>query len=232
MTGAASELGSACLRRLDARGYTAVAAWRQTPPPPGPSVRFDTTDAGQVAAGFAEVESRWGPVQALVANAGRADLDLAIRLSPERFRLVVDTNLTGTFLVVRAALASMLRRRHGRIVLVASVAGQIGVAGVSPYSASKAGLVGLARSLAREAGPRRVTVNVVAPGMLADAAARIDAHRPGNAVTESWRRATPVRTEGTAEHVASLVAYLASPRAGFTTGAVIPVDGGFSVGPP
>ncbi len=231
VTGSAGAIGAACVARLAADGFTAVSAWRETAPPgDGPSVRFDVTDAAAVEAGIARVEAEFGPVHVVVANAGWAQLDLALRADPERFRQVVDANLTGAFLTAKAALGPMVRRRAGRIVLMGSVAGFWGVPGVSSYAASKAGLLGLARSLAREVGSRRITVNVVAPGLLSNAVGRIDGERPGSSVTDTWVQATPVQRAGTPAEVAAAVSFLASDRAGFVTGAVLPVDGGFSMG--
>jgi 3-oxoacyl-[acyl-carrier protein] reductase len=230
VTGAASRIGAACLHQLAGQGLVPVAAWRQTDPGVERSVRFDGRSAEQVEAAVAEVEGRWGPIGVVVANAGIADLDLAVRATPERFREVVDTNLTGSFLLARTVAASMLRRRRGRIVLVGSVAGHWGVPGVTSYAASKAGLVGLARSLAREVGGRGITVNVVAPGLLVDAVERIEANRPTSGADAAWLAATPAGRAGTAEEVATAVGFLASARAGFITGVTLSVDGGVAMG--
>lgn len=230
VSGGASGIGRACLERLGRDGFTAVAGWHRSPPPPGAAVRFDTTDEAQVDAAVAEVEDRHGPLEVVVANAGGAHLDVATRIPADRFREVVDLDLTGSFLLARAGLRAMLPRRRGRIVLVGSVAGHWGVPGVAPYAAAKAGLVGLARTLAREAGSRGITVNVVAPGLLDDAVARIEANRPTSGADRTWLAATPAGRAGTAEEVAAAVAYLVSSRAGFVTGAVLSVDGGVAMG--
>ena len=230
VTGASGAIGSACVRRLAVDGFTAVSGWRSTPPLEGPAVQFDVTDADAVRAAVEEVESTHGPIHTVVANAGWAHMDIVTRTDPEQFRAVIDANLTGSFLVAQAALGPMLRRRSGRIVFVGSVAGFWGVPGVASYAASKAGLLGLARSLAREVGSRSITVNVVAPGLLDNAVDRIDAERPARSVTTDWVAATPLRRAGTPDDVAAAVSFLASDGAGFVTGTVIPVDGGFSMG--
>ncbi len=230
VSGGSSDIGRACVRHLDRAGFRTVAGWRQPPPEGLPTVRFDTTSADQVEAAVAEVEERFGPLHTVVANAGFAHLDLVTRMTEARFREVVDTNLTGTFLLAQAALRRLLPRRAGRIVLVGSVAGHWGVPGVSGYAASKAGLAGLARTLAREAGPRGITVNVVAPGLLDNAAARIDAHRPTSGADRAWLDRTPAGRAGTADDVAAAVAYLASDAGGAVTGATLAVDGGFAMG--
>lgn len=217
------------MRRLEATGVVAVAGWRRTEPP-GPAIQFDTTDEAQVTSAVTEVEQRWGPLGTLVVNAGFAHLDLALRVPAERFRAVVDTDLVGAFLLARAALGPMARRRAGRVIFVGSVAGHAGVPGVTSYAAAKAGLVGMARSLATEVGGRGVTVNVVAPGLLDNAVDRIDRHRPTSGVDHAWLAATPAKRAGTAEEVAAAVAYLASERAGFVTGATLAVDGGYGMG--
>lgn len=230
VSGGAGSIGGACVARLRAAGFPTVAGWRTAEPAHGPAVRFDTTVEAEVEAAVAEVEDAWGPLGVVVANAGFAHLDLAVRMSEERFRAVVDTNLTGSFLLARAALRRMLPRRRGRIIFVGSAAGTWGVPGVAPYAGSKAALSGLARTLAREAGPRNVTVNVVAPGLLANAVGEIEAHRPTSGVDAAWRAATPARRVGTADEVSAAVAFLASERAGAITGATLAVDGGFSLG--
>jgi beta-ketoacyl ACP reductase len=231
VTGASGAIGSACVQRLAADGFTAVSAWRSTPPAgDGPAVQCDVTDADAVRAAVEQVEHDHGPIHTVVANAGWAHMDIVTRTDPERFRAVIDANLTGSFLVAQAALGPMLRRRAGRIVFVGSVAGFWGVPGVASYAASKAGLLGLARSLAREVGSRSITVNVVAPGLLDNAVDRIDAERPARSVTTDWVAATPLRRAGTPDDVAAAVSFLASEGAGFVTGTVIPVDGGFSMG--
>ncbi len=232
VSGASGEIGPALIQRLAGDGFQVVAGWRSREPAHEPSVRLDVTEPDQVEGAVAWIEREVGPLHAVVANAGWADVDLALRVSPERFREVVDTDLTGAFLVCRAGLRYMIKRRSGRLVMIGSAAGQHGVAGMTSYSAAKSGLGGLARSLAREVGRRSITVNVVAPGMLKIGAGRLDADRPAGRVTGSWLEATPARRAGEADDVARLVSYLLSPAGAAVTGATIPVDGGYSVGVP
>lgn len=230
VSGGVGGIGRACVERLEADGLVAVTGWRTAPPGDGPAVRFDTTSPGEVAAAVEQVEGTWGPIDVVVANAGFAHLDLAVRMSDERFRAVVDTNLTGSFLLAQAALQRMVGRRRGRIIFIGSVAGTWGVPGVAPYAGSKAGLAGMARTLAREVGSRNITVNVVAPGLLTNAVDEIETHRPTSSIDADWLAATPARRAGTAAEVGAAVAFLASERAALITGATLPVDGGFSIG--
>jgi NAD(P)-dependent dehydrogenase (short-subunit alcohol dehydrogenase family) len=231
VTGGTGGIGTACVERLRADGYEVVVAWRTTPPASGPAVQFDVTDAEAVAAGIEHVETTLGPIDVVVANAGWAHIDLATHVSPERFRDVVDTDLTGAFLVARSALRPMLRRRAGRLIFIGSAAGAWGVPGLSSYSAAKAGMAGLARSLAREVGKRNITVNVVAPGIIENGAnLLIEAHKAGRATVDGWLATTPAGRTGTLAEVSAAVSFLASDRAGYITGAVLPVDGGFTLG--
>jgi NAD(P)-dependent dehydrogenase (short-subunit alcohol dehydrogenase family) len=231
VTGGTGGIGAACVERLRADGLEVVVGWRTTPPSTGPAVRFDVTDAEAVGAAIDEIEATIGPLDVVVANAGWAHIDLATHVSPERFREVVDTDLTGAFLVARAALRPMLRRRSGRIVLVGSSAGAWGVPGLSSYSAAKAGLAGLARSLAREVGKRQITVNVVAPGVIENGAdVLVERHKAGRAIVDGWLATTPAARTGTLAEISAAVSFLASPDAGYITGAVLPVDGGFAMG--
>ncbi|WP_327066542.1 3-oxoacyl-[acyl-carrier-protein] reductase [Kitasatospora sp. NBC_01250] len=190
------------------------------------AVRCDINDAEQVNAAFTEVEAANGPVEVLVANAGITKDILMLRMTEEDFTSVVDTNLTGTFRVVKRASAKMLRARKGRIVLVSSVVGLTGSPGQANYAASKAGLVGFARSLAREFGPRSITVNVVAPGFVdTDMTAVLSEERRAEIVS-----GVPLGRYAAPAEVASTVRFLASDEAAYITGAVIPVDGGLGMG--
>lgn len=188
------------------------------------AVRCDVTDSQQVDQAFKEAEAAHGPVTVLVANAGVTHDRLLAQMTEEDFTSVVDTNLTGAFRVARRAIRGMLREGHGRIVLISSTAALHGAAGQSNYAAAKAGLVGFARSLTHELGPRDITCNVVAPGLTETDMSR--------ALTEAQRRdllsRTPAGRLARPEEVADAVAFLAG--AGYVRGAVIPVDGGAGLG--
>ena len=209
----------------------AVTATRRDPAtaPGEPGLRWaraDVTDTAAVDAAFAAAEDAHGPVEVAVANAGVTRDGLALRMPDEAWDVVLDTNLGGAFRVARRAAKSMLRLRRGRIVLVSSVVGLTGSAGQSNYGASKAGLIGLARSLARELAPRGITVNVVAPGFVdTDMTAELPADRRAQILAQ-----VPLGRLGAAAEVAAAVRWLASPEAGYVTGAVLPVDGGLGMG--
>jgi 3-oxoacyl-[acyl-carrier protein] reductase len=186
----------------------------------------DVTDAGGVDRAFAAAEAAHGPVEVAVANAGITRDGLVLRMSDADFAAVVDTNLAGAFRVARRAAKSMLRLRRGRIVLVSSVVGLLGSAGQANYAASKAGLVGLARSLARELGSRGITVNVVAPGLVdTDMTRVLDDDRRAQVLS-----GVPLGRMASPQEVAAVVRWLAGPDAAYITGAVIPVDGGLGMG--
>ena len=189
-------------------------------------VRCDVTDPAAVEAAFAEIEAAHGPVEVLVANAGITADTLVLRMSEDDWARVIDTNLTGSFRLAKRAAKGMLRLRRGRIILISSVVGMLGSAGQVNYAASKAGLVGMARSLARELGSRGITTNVVAPGFVETDMTAV--------LTEEQRAAirtqVPLQRYATPEEVASAVTWLAGDGAAYVTGAVIPVDGGLGMG--
>ncbi len=228
VTGGNRGIGLACARALAARGDRVAVTYRSAPPDePGLlAVRCDQTDTDQVEAAVAEVEAALGPVEVLVANAGMADDGLALSMTDERFAGVLDANLHGTFRVVRRVSRSMLRKKRGRIVLISSVVAFAGAAGQVNYAASKAGLVGLARSLARELGSRSITTNVVAPGFVdTDMTASLPEARRAELLAQ-----IPLGRYATPEEVAAVVEFLTSDAAGYVTGAVVPVDGGLGMG--
>ncbi len=189
-------------------------------------VSCDITDSAQVDAAFAQVEAELGPVEVLVANAGITNDMLVLRMDDDDFAGVVDTNLSGGFRTAKRAVQKMMRARWGRIIFMSSVVGAAGQAGQANYAASKAGLVGLARSLAREFASRHITVNVVAPGPITtEMTAALPDDRQA-AITA----AVPLGRFGTPDEVAETIRFLASDAAAYITGAVIPVDGGLGMG--
>jgi NAD(P)-dependent dehydrogenase (short-subunit alcohol dehydrogenase family) len=189
-------------------------------------VTCDITDSDAVDAAFTAVEGELGPVEVLVANAGVTDDTLLMRMREDQFTKVLDTNLTGAWRCARRAATKMVRGRWGRMIFVSSVIGLYGGAGQVNYAASKAGLVGMARSITRELGTRNITANVVAPGFIStDMTAALPEDRKAEIL-----KAIPAGRMATAEEVAAVVAWLAGESAGYINGAVIPVDGGLGMG--
>ena len=227
MTGGNRGIGKAIAEAFVAAGDQVAITYRSGEPPPGVlAVRCDVTDPEAVDAAFAEVEAAHGPVEILVANAGITKDTLVLRMSEDDWSDVIDTNLSGSFRVAKRAAKGMLRLRRGRIIFISSVVGLLGSAGQVNYAASKAGLVGMARSLARELGSRSITANVVAPGFVETEMTDV---LPEEKKAE-YRAQIPLQRYATTGEVASVVEWLASDGAAYVTGAVIPVDGGLGMG--
>jgi 3-oxoacyl-[acyl-carrier protein] reductase len=224
ITGGSRGIGLACAQRFAALGDKVAITYNTSPPPSQFfGVKCDITDTAQVDAAFSAVEEHFGPVEILVSNAGVTKDTLLLRMSETDFSSVVDANLTGTFRVVKQG---MLRARKGRIILMSSVVGLLGSAGQANYAASKAGLVGFARSLARELGSRSITVNVVAPGPVeTDMTAGLGQER-----LDQLTAAVPLARMASPDEIAGAVVFLAGPDAAYITGAVLPVDGGLGMG--
>jgi NAD(P)-dependent dehydrogenase (short-subunit alcohol dehydrogenase family) len=227
VTGGNRGIGLAIARAFAAQGDRVAVTHRSSPPPDGLlGVRCDVTSADDVDAAFTTVEAEHGPVQVLVSNAGVTDDGLLLRMSEESFTSVLDANLTGAFRVARRASRGMLRARGGRMVFVSSVVALSGGPGQVNYAASKAGLVGLARSIARELGGKGVTANVVAPGYVeTDMTAALPEGR-----REQLLAGVPAGRVASAAEVAAVVVFLASEAASYVNGAVVPVDGGAGMG--
>jgi len=227
VTGANRGIGRTIAERFVASGDKVATIYRGGELPEGVlGVKGDVTDTAAVDAAFEQVEAAHGPVEVLVANAGVTRDGLLMRMSDEDFETVLDVNLTGAFRCVRRASKGMIRLRRGRIVLISSVIGLYGGAGQVNYAASKAGLVGLARSVTRELGGRGITANVVAPGFIAtDMTAALPEETQA-----TYKAAIPAGRFATTDEVAGVVHFLASDDAAYVTGAVIPVDGGLGMG--
>ncbi|MHB8663549.1 MAG: 3-oxoacyl-ACP reductase FabG [Acidimicrobiales bacterium] len=226
ITGGTRGIGLACARAFTAAGDRVAVTHRTTPVAGFESVVCDVSSAASVDAAFAAVEASLGKVSVVVANAGITRDNLMLRMTDEDFTSVLDTNLSGAFRVVKRAVPNMLRARKGRIVLISSVVGMLGSGGQTNYAASKAGMIGLARSVARELGSRDITANVVAPGFVdTDMTASLPEDRRAAIVEQ-----VPLGRMATPEEVAGVVTWLASDAASYITGAVIPVDGGLGMG--
>ena len=227
ITGGSRGIGLATAQRFAALGDK-VAVTYNTSAPTGDflAVQCDVTKQEDVDRTFAEVEEQLGPVEILVSNAGITRDGLLLRMKEQDFADVLDANLTGAFRVSKRATQTMLRARKGRIILVSSVVGLLGQAGQSNYAASKAGLVGFARSLARELGSRSITVNVVAPGPVDTDMTRA----LGEEKLQAFSALVPLGRIATTDEIAGVITFLASPDAAYITGAVIPVDGGLGMG--
>ncbi|MGQ0616432.1 MAG: 3-oxoacyl-ACP reductase FabG [Acidimicrobiia bacterium] len=226
VTGGGRGIGLACARGFAAEGHRVAVLSRSTTVDDLFSVTADVADGAQVDAAFAKVEAELGPVEVLVSNAGLTRDNLLARMKNDEWHDVIDANLTGAYRVSRRAIAAMMKSRFGRLVFVSSVGAYIGSAGQANYAASKAGLIGLARAIAREYGSRGVTANVVAPGPIATDMTET--------MSDDWKAKlsaqVPVGRLGTAEEVAAAVRFLASEAAAYVNGVVLPVDGGLAMG--
>ena len=227
VTGGNRGIGLAVARELAEAGHTVVVTHRSGEPPEGlHGVQCDVTDSAAVDAAFSQVEGEHGPVEVVVANAGVTQDGLLMRMPEEAFTGVLDANLTGAWRVTQRATRGMMKARFGRLIYVSSVVGLMGAPGQANYAASKAGLIGLARSVARELGGRGVTANVIAPGYVdTDMTADLSDKR-----REEMMAAIPVGRTAKPEEIAKAVAFLASDDAAYITGAVLPVDGGVGMG--
>jgi len=227
VTGGNRGIGRAIAEAFLAQGDRVAVTTRSGGAPDGAlDVRCDVTDPAAVDAAFAEVEAAHGPVEVLVANAGITADTLVLRMSEDDWSSVLETNLTGSFRLAKRAAKGMLRLRRGRIIFISSVVGLLGSAGQVNYAASKAGLVGMARSLARELGSRSITANVVAPGFVeTDMTAVLTEEQRSTIKTQ-----VPLGRYASPAEVASAVTWLAGDGAAYVTGAVIPVDGGLGMG--
>ena len=227
VTGGNRGIGRTIAQEMLAAGHRVAVTSRNGDAPEGAlAVSADVTDADSLDAAFATVEEEYGPVEIVVANAGITADNLLMRMSDDEFSSVIDTNLGGAYRTARRAITNMIRAKHGRIVLISSVSGLYGVAGQANYSSSKAGLVGLARSITREVGSRGITANVVAPGFI-----RTDmTDELPEKQQKEYLQTIPAKRFAEPEEVAKVVRWIASDEAAYISGAVIPVDGGLGMG--
>ncbi|CAB4894394.1 MULTISPECIES: 3-oxoacyl-ACP reductase FabG1 [Nocardiaceae] len=227
VTGGNRGIGLAIAQRLSDDGHKVAVTHRGSGAPDGLlGVVCDVTDSDSVDAAFKEVEEKHGPVEVLVANAGITDDTLLMRMTEEQFQRVIDANLTGAFRVAKRANRAMLRARWGRMIFLSSVVAMAGGPGQINYAASKAGVIGMARSITRELGSRSITANVVSPGFIeTDMTAELSDDLRGKA-----KEYIPLQRLGQPEDVAAVVSFLAGPDSSYVSGAVIPVDGGMGMG--
>jgi NAD(P)-dependent dehydrogenase (short-subunit alcohol dehydrogenase family) len=227
VTGGNRGIGLAIAQSLQADGHHVVVTYRSGSAPTGFSaVQMDVTSSESVDAAFAEIESQWGLPEIIVANAGITKDGLVMRMSDEDFESVINANLTGAFRVARRATKGLLKLKRGRLIFIGSVVGGVGAAGQVNYSASKSGLLGMARSFARELGSRGITANVIAPGFVeTDMTAALDEKRRTEIAAS-----VPLGRFCSADEIAKVVSFVASPASGYITGALIPVDGGLGMG--
>jgi len=227
VTGGNRGIGLAIARSLQKSGHDVVITYRSGTPPTGfKSVVMDVTSTESVDAAFDDIERKWGIPEIIVANAGITKDGLVMRMSDEDFESVIDANLTGSFRVARRATKGLLKLKRGRLIFIGSVVGGVGAPGQVNYSSSKAGLLGMARSFARELGSRGITANVIAPGFVeTDMTAALDDKRRADIAAS-----VPLGRFSTADEIGDVVSFIASPQASYITGALIPVDGGLGMG--
>lgn len=227
VTGANRGIGLAIAKSLKADGHQVIITFRSgSAPADFLSVQMDVTSSVSVDAAFAEIESKWGFPEIIVANAGITKDGLVLRMSDADFEDVINANLTGAFRVARRASKGLLKLKRGRIIFIGSVVGGIGAAGQVNYAASKSGLLGMARSFARELGSRGITANVIAPGFVeTDMTAALDEKRRNEIAA-----AIPLGRFSSSDEIAKVVSFIASPESAYITGALIPVDGGLGMG--
>lgn len=227
VTGASKGIGRVIAEHFRDAGYRVAATYRSGDVPDGVlGVECDITSQEQVDAAFDLVEAELGPVEVLVANAGVTRDTLVARMSDDDWQQVIDTNLTGTFRVIRRAARPMTRGRFGRIILISSVVALLGSPGQLNYAASKAALVGMARSLTRELGGRNITTNVIAPGFIeTDMTAALSEEQ-----VKAYQARIPAGYLGSSDDVAEAALFLAGDGARYISGAVVPVDGGLGMG--
>lgn len=227
VTGGSKGIGRAIAQQFAAAGHRVAATYRSGGVPEGVlGVQCDVTDADQIDTAFTTVEEAHGPVEVVIANAGITADNLMMRMSDDDWARVIETNLTGSFRVARRAARAMTRARFGRLIFISSVVGLLGSAGQVNYAASKSGLVGMARSIARELGSRNITANVVAPGFIeTEMTAALSPEQ-----VKTYQGQIPLGRLGHVDDIAAAVAFLASDAASYITGAVIPVDGGLGMG--
>ena len=227
VTGGNRGIGLAIARSLQATGHRVVITYRSGTPPHGfDAVEMDVTSTESIDAAFSKIENEIGTPEIIVANAGITRDTLVLRMSEADFEEVINSNLTGAFRVSKRATKGLLKLKRGRIIFIGSVVAGVGAAGQVNYAASKSGLLGMARSYARELGSRGITANVVAPGFVeTDMTAALDEKRRSEISSQ-----VPLSRFASAEEVASVVTFIASPGASYITGALIPVDGGLGMG--
>ena len=227
ITGGNRGIGLAIAEKLKSDGYQVVITHRSGSAPSGiEGIVMDVTDSESVNAAVSHVEAKFGKIDVLIANAGITKDGLVMRMSDADFNSVVDTNLNGAFRVARACTRGMMKQKSGRMIFIGSVVGMLGSAGQVNYAATKSGLIGMARSFARELGSRGITANVVAPGFVeTEMTAVLDETRKAEISA-----AVPLGRFCSAEEIAGVVAFLASDQASYISGAVIPVDGGLGMG--